>query len=283
MRKKFLCMMLAGAMALSITACGSKKEDDKNPTPTPSTEAQPSGTPEEPGEPTQAPAEFEDFSVKEMMNGIFEKLAAEMPAMAEGSETELTEVYKIDASKVEEFDIRIPMMNVQATELAVFKAASEDDVAAVVEGINQRVAALDEQWSTYLPEQHKYVQNNKVLTQGRYVFLIIGNEEVSAYAENVFLRKFDPTIEEMAIVRKFHNVTGAVITALSEEGVTVDYKEDDKTYTFECTFGEYFYAEGGMESFAVGDTVEITFEEPVKEAENPMKGVAGYLAATAAQ
>ena len=83
----------------------------------------------------------------------------------------------------------------------------------MVEGINQRVAALDEQWSTYLPEQHKYVQNNKVLTQGRYVFLIIGNEEVSAYAENVFLRKFDPTIEEMAIVRNVSFRSAPAMTA----------------------------------------------------------------------
>ncbi|MDE7299682.1 MAG: DUF4358 domain-containing protein [Lachnospiraceae bacterium] len=276
MRKRFLCMMLAGAMALSMTACGDKKNDDDK-QPTPSAAAQPSEAP------TQAPAAFEDFSVKEMMDAIVDRMSEDIPMMMQGSEMELTEIYKLDASKIEEYDIRIPMMNVTATELAVFKAASEADVPAVVEGINQRVAALKEQWRTYLEDQYELVEKNKVLVQGRYVFLIIGAEDLSAYAENVFMRKFDPSIQELVLVRKFHTMYKAVIKELSDESITVDYTEDGKTYTFECTFSEYFYAEGGIESFSVGDTVDFTLEEPVKEADNPMKGVVSYLAAPAGE
>lgn len=275
MRKKFLCMMLAGTMALSMTACGGKDKEEDTPSPTPSVEAQ------QPSEaPTEAPSQFEDFSVKEMLNGIFERTADQLPALAEGSETELTELYKIDASKVEEFDIRIPMMNVIATEFAAFKAVSEDDVQAIVDGVNQRIEALKEQWGSYLPAQLELVENNKVVVQGRYVFMIIGESDIANYAENVFLRKFDPSIEEVVLVRKFSRLNNAVIKELSEDAITVEYTEEEKTYTFECTFSEYFYAEGGIENFAVGDVIEFTFEEPVPEAEGTMKGSANYIAKT---
>lgn len=274
MRKKFLCMALAGAMVLSLAACGSKEENNE-PSATPTVEAAPTEGEQQPTEaPTETPAAFEDFSVTEMLNGILERVEA--PAMMEGSEYELTELYHIPAEKVEEFSVRVPMMNVTATELAAFKAASEDDVQTVVDGINQRVQELTTQWETYLPDQLELVQNHKLLVQGRYVFLIIGEEELSSYSENVFMRKFDPSIEEMVLVRKF-NFLEAVITELTEDKLTVDYTEGDATYTFECTYGENFYAEGGLENFAVGDTISITFEEPIPEAESPMQGVVNYI------
>ena len=172
------------------------------------------------------------------------------------------------------------MMNVIATEFAAFKAASEDDVQAVVDGINQRLEVLKEQWGSYLPAQLELVENNKVLVQGRYVFMIIGEPDVANYAENVFLRKFDPSLEEVVLARKFSNLSNAVIKELSEDAITVEYTEEEKTYTFECTFGEYFYAEGGIENFEVGDIIEFTFEEPVSEAEGTMQGVANYIAKT---
>lgn len=257
-----------------MAACGSKDEEKNEPTPAPTTEASPTDGAEPTTEAQKPETEFEDFSVTEMLNGILERV--ETPAMMEGSEYELTELYHIEADKLEEYSIRIPMMNVTATELAVFKAATEDDVQAVVDGVNQRVQELIAQWETYLPEQLELVQNHKLLTQGRYVFLIIGDEELSSYSENVFLRKFDPTIEEMVLVRKFNRLT-AVITELTEDKLTVDYTEEDKTYTFECTFSENFYAEGGLENFAAGDTISITFEESIPEAEGTMQGIVSYI------
>ncbi len=194
MRKKFLCMALVGAMAFSMAACGGKdKEND--PTPTPSTApTQEAGEPTAEPTPSEAPEQFEDFDVAEMVDGILERV--QTPAMGQGSEMELTEVYGIPADKVDAYAIRVPMMNVSATEISAFRAATEEDVQAVVDGINGRVQALTTQWESYLPAQLELVQNHKLLVQGRYVLFIVGEEELSSYAENVFLRKFDPSIED---------------------------------------------------------------------------------------
>lgn len=278
MKKKFLCMALVGALTFSMAACGGKDKDN-DPSPTPSAaptqdagQTTPEATPS--GEPTQAPTQFEDFDVAEMVDGILERV--QTPAMMPGSEMELTEVYGIPADKVDAYAIRVPMMNVSATELSAFRAATEEDVQAIVDGINARVQALTAQWETYLADQLELVQNHKLLVQGRYVFLIIGEDELSSYAENVFMRKFDPSIEEMVIVRKFHDFQ-AVIKEMSDDKVVLEYTEDDKVYTFECKYAEYFYAEGGLENFAVGDTVNATLEEPVPEAEGTMQASLNYI------
>ena len=281
MKKKFLCMALVGAMAFSMAACGNKdKENDTTPTPSPTQEAgQPSPTqaPEptdEPEAPSTAPTQVEDFDVAEMVDSILERV--ETAAMMPGSEYELTELYGIPADKVDAYAIRVPMMNVSATEISAFRAVSEDDVQAVVDGINARIQTLTTQWESYLQDQLELVQNHKLLIQGRYVFLIIGEDELSNYAENVFLRKFDPSIEEMVLVRKFRDFQ-AVIKEKADDKMVLEYTEGEQVYTFECTYAEYFYAEGGLENFEVGDTVNATFEEPVPEAEGTMQASLNYI------
>lgn len=275
MKKKFLCMLLAGTLALSVTACGKKGDENPNPTPTGGAEN---------SDPTQ-PVEV-DFSVKEQLQSILDK--ASTVALMEGGEMELTELYKIDPSKVEEYSIRVPMMNVHATEFAMFKAASAEDVDAIVAGINTRIEALEGVWANYLPDQMALVENRKVLTQGNYVFFIVAEEDVSAYAENVFLRKFDPSIEEYVLLRKFDRVENGTITAISENGLTLEMEEDGTTYIFECTYSDGIYLEvtatddgeyvaGKISDYAVGDKVLATFEEEVTEGENPMHAVLAYM------
>ncbi len=274
MKKKILCMALVGAMAFSMAACGGKEgEGDLTPTPSAApTEEAGNSTPEP--TPSETPAQVEDFDVTEMVDEILERV--ETPAMMPGSDMELTEVYGIPADKVDAYAIRVPMMNVSAVEISAFRAASEEDVQAVVDGINARVQALTSQWESYLADQLELVQNHKLIVQGRYVLFVIGEEEFSSYAENVFMRKFDPSIEEMVLVRKFHQFQG-VIKEMSDDKIVLEYTEEDKVYTFECKYAEHFYAEGGMENFAVGDTVNATLEEPIPEAEGVMEASLNYI------
>lgn len=276
MKKKVLSIILVGTMVLSLAACGKKEaSDNTNTTQTPSEEVTSTEESEQNQDTENNQDVVVDLDVNEMMNHIAERV--ELPAMMEGSEAELTELYGIAADKVEAYAIRVPMMNVTATELAVFKASSDEAVEDVKAGVQSRIDNLIEQWSTYLPAQLALVENNKVLVQGRYVFMIIAEEEPSAYAENVFLRNFDPSIEEMVLVRKFKNVSGAVIKELTEDKLVVEYVEEEKTYTFDCSFGENFYPENGMESYAVGDEIEVYFETPVAEAEGTMEAVASMI------
>ncbi len=279
MKKKFLCTLLAGMMVLSLTACGSKENENENTTtPTPTeAPANPTETPDEPTEaPTEAPAQEVDFSVNEMLNGIFESAQGNMPMLMAAGETELKDLYAIDPAVVEEYGVYIPMMMVQATEFAVFKAAGEENVQAVLDGINKRLDYLLESWGNYLPDQLELVQNHKLLVQGEYIMFIVAPEDIAAYAENVFLRKFDPSLEEIKLLRKFDQVV-ATLTELTENSLKLELVEGEKTYKFDCTFDEYIYIEGDIAEFAVGDTVTVAFLEPIVESDETMQGVVTYL------
>lgn len=275
MKKKFLCMLLAGVMTFSFAACGKDENNEDNNNP--STTKQPAQPSESPSvEPSQAPATEVNFSVKELLSGILEKAAGEY-ALMEVGDTEVTELYGIDLSKVKEYSLQVPMMNVHATEFAMFEAASTEDVSSIVDGVNSRIASLTTTWQQYLPDQYELVENNKVLVQGNYVFFIVAEEDVAAYAENVFLRQFDPSIEEVVLQRKFNRLEDAVITAISEDSLTVELQEEGATYVFECTYSEYFYAEGELSSYTAGDHVLVVFEDNVVESSSPMRAAATYL------
>lgn len=270
MKKRFLTMLLAGAMVLSLAACGNKNDTPET-TPTPTVEITP--TPE--AVPTETPSAVE-INVAEVMESFLSKV--QVPAMMEGTEAELTELYKLDPAMVASYSIRVPMMNVSATEFAMFEAATEEDVQKIVDGINSRVESLVAVWETYLPQQLALVQAHKILIQGNYVFFIVAEEDIAAYAENVFLRQFDPSIEEMVMLQKFYNLESAQITEASEEGMTLTAEIDGRTFTFVCTYSDSFYCEGELSDFAVGDTVTVSFEEEVTESEEPIEAVLSYLA-----
>ncbi|MBQ9118489.1 MAG: DUF4358 domain-containing protein [Lachnospiraceae bacterium] len=289
MKKRFLCTLLAGMMVLSLTACGGKKEENNATNPTTQPTEAPANPTEKPADPTDAPTEAPaeptdapeetpaaDFSVVELMNSVITTAGANLPGMMQGGEMELTELYTIDAAAVTEYGIYIPMMMVHATELAIFKAAGEENVQAVVDGINHRVEYLTDMWSTYLPDQFELVENHKVVTQGEYVLFIVAEPEVAAYVENVFMRQFDPSLEEVVLLRKFDQVDGT-LTELTDSSLKLELV-DGKTYQFDCTFADYIYIEGDIAEFAVGDKVTVAFEAPVTESEEPMQAVLTYLA-----
>lgn len=283
MKKRFLCTMLAGMMALSLAGCGGKDDTNNNPTPTPVVEDNggennggENNTNTDNGSDNQGEKEPEkvDFSVNELWESIESKatLAAAMP----GTETELTELYKIDPSLVEEYVIRVPMMITQAQEFAMFKAKDEESLQKVLEGVNTRLESLLETWESYLPAQLELVQNHKLLVKDNYVFFIICESDVAAYAENVFLRQFDPSLEEVVLLRKFNHIV-AKITSISEDAITLEYEDAGETFVFEGTYDEFLYVEGEFSELAVGDSVDVAFAEDVVEGEQPMKAVVTYI------
>lgn len=95
----------------------------------------------------------------------------EMAAMDINTET-LTMLYEINAEDVEEVIGKMPMMNVHASMYLVIKA-KEGSVDTVKAKVEQYVAAQEQMWSTYLPEQYELVKARKMGTNGNYVYLFI--------------------------------------------------------------------------------------------------------------
>ena len=143
-RTRLFALILSGVIALSLlTACGGKKTETK------------------------------DVDLSQLWSSMEEGL--ELPMMMELDDDALDFLYGMDAADLESYVGRIPMMNVHATEffMAKVKDGKMDDVKAALEA---RQAALEQQWSMYLPDQYALVQNAQLVINGNYVLFCISEE-----------------------------------------------------------------------------------------------------------
>lgn len=137
--------------------------------------AQPStgGAAQQPAPPAQkAPA------VADVAAAVEKALAPEGEMMAFTAD-DLSALYGLDASAVQGFVGKMPMMNVKATEYLVVKAAS-GQAGTVQKAMQSRQAALDATWKQYLPDQYELVKNYKLVTNGDYVLFVVGENAQAA-------------------------------------------------------------------------------------------------------
>lgn len=97
----------------------------------------------------------------------------ELPARTNMDTAMFKDTYGITTNHLSSYVVSTPMMNVHATEIAVFEVVDENGRQAVKAGIEKRVEALKAQWERYLPEQYELVKNYKVVDRGNYVLFVI--------------------------------------------------------------------------------------------------------------
>ena len=193
---RIFALSLAAALALTLASCG-KKTDEPTPAPTdtpavsesvkpseaptPSVEptVEPSVEPEASKEPVQStPIETQpvesapaaDLSAEDVWNTI--SAGRELPDFMDLDDGLLSDLYGIDAADLDSYVAKVPMINVKATEFFIAKVKS-GKMDAVKDGVAKRQADLDEQWSSYLPEQLELVQNYKLAESGDYVLFAV--------------------------------------------------------------------------------------------------------------
>mgnify|MGYP003423233135 FL=1 len=114
------------------------------------------------------------LTANEMVDEMLAKV--EQPMMMELTGEQVQEVYNIDPEKLEDYAIRIPMMNVKSNEIAILKVKDTADVPAVEEAVKQRAATVQQQFETYLPDQYENAKNYKLVTKGNYVLFVISDQ-----------------------------------------------------------------------------------------------------------
>lgn len=107
----------------------------------------------------------------------------ELPATVDMPEEMFADTYGIDTGLLESYSVNMPMMNITATEIAVFEAKDEASIDSIKAGIEKRQKALEEQWKRYLPAQLELVQNYKVAVKGNLVLFVI-SEDADQIVEN---------------------------------------------------------------------------------------------------
>lgn len=157
--KKFIALILALVLMLALVGCSSDGKTN------PSTE--PSTAPSEDNTPAMSIADF--------WTDITETYPDDLPATMELNDEDLQTVYGIDASKLEEYTVRLPMMNVHATEFFIAKV-KDGEMDAVKDGIQSRLDTVDATWSSYLPEQYELVQKHQIVEAGNYILFVISDK-----------------------------------------------------------------------------------------------------------
>ncbi|MCE5172759.1 DUF4358 domain-containing protein [Paenibacillus profundus] len=143
MKKHNFVLMLTIILSLVLSACSSNKE-----------------TPIEATLPT-----------KEMADQMIAQV--EQPALIELQADMVKELYHLDLALLEEYTIRIPMMNVKTNEIAILKVKDAKDIPAIETAIKQRASEVQKQFETYLPDQYENAKNYKLVTKGNYVLFVI--------------------------------------------------------------------------------------------------------------
>lgn len=121
------------------------------------------------------------LSANEMVNEMLAKV--EQPMFMEVTADQVKEIYNIDPEKLEDYAIRIPMMNVKTNEIAILKVKDAADVSVVEEAVKQRAENVQKQFETYLPDQYENAKNYKIVTKGNYVLFVISDQADALVAE----------------------------------------------------------------------------------------------------
>lgn len=94
-------------------------------------------------------------------------------SMQEVDKEMLANIYGItDTAAVESVIGKMPMINIRASMYVVIKAA-DGKVDYVKEKVDEYGKNYEQQWSTYLPDQHELVKARQSGNVGNYVYLII--------------------------------------------------------------------------------------------------------------
>lgn len=115
-----------------------------------------------------------ELSAKEMADHMIEKV--EQPSLMELEPDQIKDLYKLDPEKLEEYSIRIPMMNVKTNEIAILKVKDAKDLPDLESALKQRAEDVQKQFETYLPDQYENAKNYKIVKKGNYVLFVISEE-----------------------------------------------------------------------------------------------------------
>ena len=72
-------------------------------------------------------------------------------------------------------------MNVQATEIALFKFSTKEQEDLIDKGITRRLEDLDATWSRYLPDQYELIKNVKKFSDRNIKGYIIADNAVTIF------------------------------------------------------------------------------------------------------
>ena len=138
-----------------------------------------SSKPEASTKPEVAPTpETTSLSSSEVFSQITSGL--ELPTQTELDADLLMNLYGIDASLLESYCVKMPMMSFQITEIGVFKVKDVNNIDSIVAGINKRAGDVG---AMLYPSLQETFDSRVVTTKGNYILFAM-DENASTIAAN---------------------------------------------------------------------------------------------------
>lgn len=130
-----------------------------------------------------------NLTAKEMVDQMLAKV--EQPAFMEVEENQLADLYHLAPSLLEDYSIRMPMMNIKSNEIAVLKVKDAKDIPTVEEAVKERAADVQKSFEQYLPDQYENAKNYKLVTKGNYILFVISDvaDQLVTEFDNLFTTK----------------------------------------------------------------------------------------------
>jgi len=136
--KKFICMIIALCLLLSMAACGSKEQD-----------------------------------VSLDVAALYEDYQQYLPEMFFPDEATLLNFLGIHAEDCVQYKVAICAEGLRADEVWLIEAKDDAALETLTNLANARIQSKLDETETYAPDQYLIVQQAVVLTQGRYLALFI--------------------------------------------------------------------------------------------------------------
>ena len=145
--------------------------------------AEPSPTAEPTPVPTPTPVPEVNVPVQDIADQLLAMEDMFPSAMGFMGEEMITESCGLDFSLLSEYSLNDPMMNVHAHMLYVAKVKDEADVPAVEEAFGKRLTLMQDIFSTYLPAQYDLAMAGQVVSNGKYVLMVVSNDSQAVVDE----------------------------------------------------------------------------------------------------
>lgn len=118
--------------------------------------------------------EVKDANMDDIRKGILE--TADITTMSEGDELKLRKLYYINKNDIEDFILYAPKTNMDASEILVLKAKSENDIDELKSKVEDRIEKQSNSFQSYRPEEYEVINNEILEVNGKYLVLIISED-----------------------------------------------------------------------------------------------------------
>lgn len=118
--------------------------------------------------------EIKDVSIEEIRKDIVQ--STDVTTMEDDDGTKLKKLYNINKRDVDDYILYAPKSNMEANEILILKAKTQDDLKALKEKVGNRVKSQSDSFENYDKTQFEIISNYILEEKDNYLILIISKD-----------------------------------------------------------------------------------------------------------